>query len=335
VKKYILFIFFGCLLLLILLIGAEFIARSKGFKPWKWQIIDRNEPAMFQPDPVLGWTVKSGKYLLPAPDSQVIQYTFLKDGSRITSPDRSGGPYDVLALGCSYTEGWAVNDNQTFAWKLAEAFPFLRVANYGRGGYGTYQSLLLLRELFKEGAKPSVVLYGFFDHHEWRNVAPILWVQFLSEFSHRGHVAVPYCSIDKKGRLMGHPPWQYPVMPWREYFALPQFLVSNYNEWIKDDREKYKNMITKWLLLEMNNLSIKNGARFIVIFLDVLPEARNDYRSFLKAAKIEMIDANLAIGGEYAVPWEGHPNEKAHSYWASEIVRYLDGNIQNIKNRKN
>ena len=38
------------------------------------------------------------------------------------------------------TQGWAIDDNETYPWKLQKRYPSLNVLNYGTGGYGSYQS---------------------------------------------------------------------------------------------------------------------------------------------------------------------------------------------------
>ena len=49
-----------------------------------------------------------------------------------------------------------------------------------------------------------------------------------------------------------------------------------------------------------------------------------EYR-IMATADIGVIDCRLALTVEYTVQGEGHPNEKAHSYWAGEIAAFLRG----------
>ena len=71
----------------------------------------------------------------------------------------------MLLVGCSFTMGWAVADDETWAWRLQELRPDVEVVNRGVGGYGTLQSLLLLEQLLgRDGQRPARVLYGFIDH---------------------------------------------------------------------------------------------------------------------------------------------------------------------------
>src|SRR5262249_12408647 len=56
------------------------------------------------------------------------------------------GAPTALFIGCSFTQGWAISDQETFPWGVQEHFPAARVLNAGTAGYGTYQSLLGLSE---------------------------------------------------------------------------------------------------------------------------------------------------------------------------------------------
>lgn len=309
------------------LTSAEIMARLKHYKPFQYHQIDLQEPTMFKPDPILGWIPKAGKYLAPSYvlGGTSIQYTFLEDASRATSGNVTIANYGLILLGCSYTQGWAVSDSETFGWKLQTEFPFFRVGNFGIGGYGTYQSLLLLRKLFNQGIKPLVIVYGFNIFHEERNIAPAIWLKFLAEFSKREHAAVPYCSLNERGQLAEHPAVQWPTFPLQEYFALPQLLIDIHYRLRTDQRGRSRNRreTTKKLLLEMQDLAKKHDAKLIVVMLTGADKGRQFYSDFLRKHSIEVIDAHCNITKDYQVPNEGHPNGKAHSLWANEIAKYL------------
>ena len=68
----------------------------------------------------------------------------------------------------------------------------IEVFNFGVGGYGGYQSLILQERKLKDLKSIQHVIYGFIDHHEVRNVAAGSWLYMLNEYSSRGHVMVPY-----------------------------------------------------------------------------------------------------------------------------------------------
>ena len=119
------------------------------------------------PDPVLGWRNNPGVH--PADEGAHEPMTILADGSRATGTPAGAGT-TVLIVGCSFAEGYGVRDDETFAWKLQQRFPQLRIRDFGVPGYGTYQSLVLLREAMAQGIQPALVIYGFLPFHADRNV---------------------------------------------------------------------------------------------------------------------------------------------------------------------
>ena len=180
---------------------SEVLLRAAGFQPWVYTHKDVNEPTMHEPDPVLGWQNKAGSYLVPPyhPSGQAIQITLLENGQRRTGVNSTADAREELVLvGDSLTQGWAISDHETYAWKLQKRFPFLKVLNYGTGGYGSYQSLLMLERQLPGLTRPKFVLYGFIDHHEIRNCAAGEWLQALSSHSRRAHVDVPFVTYDAK-----------------------------------------------------------------------------------------------------------------------------------------
>ena len=69
----------------------------------------------------------------------------------------------------------------------------------------------------------------------------------------------------------------------------------------------------------MNSLAGENGSTFIV---NILGDPRQ-YESFFKTSGITTIDCRLELDKNHTVPGEGHPNEKAHYYWAEKIAAFL------------
>jgi lysophospholipase L1-like esterase len=107
---------------------------------------------MHEFDRLLGWRPKPGRYVYPVgvEAKTPIRFTILADGSRVTAGERENRVRPVLVLGDSFTQGWAVSDEETYAWKLQERFPTARFVNYGTAGYSTYQSLLRLKVALKQ-----------------------------------------------------------------------------------------------------------------------------------------------------------------------------------------
>lgn len=196
---------------ILVFVGLEIVLRASGKQPAK--LIDRKkegEPAIFEKDSILGWKCRPGVYdRWPKSweNSSGIKVTIWLDGSRATRPAAIIKDKQIIIIGCSFAFGWAISDEQTFAWKVQEEFPDIEFLNYSANGYGTYQSLLSLERYFKHNpdAKPLMILYGFSVFHEDRNVASFKYIRGM-RVSNRVDLCVPYCRINGMGILERKPP---------------------------------------------------------------------------------------------------------------------------------
>jgi len=107
------------------IIFGEFFFRLIGHQPWIAEPYDKNIPIMHEDDLVLGWRNKAGSYLIPPydPAGSKIQITFLEDGRRLTAPAKAPKrekDKKIIFVGGSFTQGWAVSDEETYSWKIQE-----------------------------------------------------------------------------------------------------------------------------------------------------------------------------------------------------------------------
>jgi hypothetical protein len=311
---------------------AELTLRFTGFEPWHYSPKDLGEPILHEVDPVLGWKNKPGHYSYPSYNGigPNVEVTFLDDSSRVTSVNRTreNSGKSVVLVGCSFTEGWAVSDYETYSWKLQERFPAVKFYNYGTAGYGTYQSLLMLERVLPRIKSPAVVIYGFIMDHEFRNVAPVEWLRLMSAYSHRAHLYLPYVTVDSSGNLIRHEPEKYTTFPFRESSALAAFAEEWYTRLKTHGRMEQRHEATEKLILEMHKNANSYGANFLVVLLGDSVAERYFYQTFFNMNGIESIDCNVSLTPELTVPVEGHPNGQAHSMWAKCINSRLQDLLQ-------
>jgi hypothetical protein len=306
------------------LAAAEVALRLTGHAPWRYATIDPRIPVVNDPDPILSWQPKPGAYLIPPfrAGAQPTRLTIQADRSRAT-----GSPGDrarkLLLVGCSFTFGWGVSDEDTFAWKLHDKLPGYDVINHGVVGYGTYQSLLLLERLLAEGPAPNRVVYGYLEGHEGRNVAHPLWTFGLTKYSRQGMVAVPFCTLDGDGHLRRRSPERYPEWPLHAQLAVVNFLEQSYMKLELPERTAQGRPVTDLLLLQMADLCRQHHIEFAVVFLSAGDEARDHYARFLRDHGIETINCSHPLTADVVVAGDGHPNPRLHAYWADCIAAAL------------
>lgn len=307
--------------------GAEAALRFIGQTPARL-IKETGRPVLHEPDPVLGWRNRPGAYFMPPYSDEGIttRFTVRTDGSRATSAVE--GPSDrplVLALGCSYAQGWAIGDEETFAWRLQDKHQRLNVRNFGSAGYSTYQTLLRLEGLYAQGLAPKIVILGFIEDQERRNVAPWWWLRFLATYSNRKHVDVPYCTLDSRGALVRHDAQRYQMFPMRESLAVVPALERGYMQLLTHGRAAQGRAVTEKLIVEMESLTRSHGSQLLVALLAASKEAHAHYASFLKSQGIRMVDCAFEETPDMRVKRDGHPNGLMNSRYASCIDTELAG----------
>lgn len=128
--------------------------------------------------------------LMPIPDTRqphwylpdfAVKYSFDHEGWRVMpTPAEPRG--EILFLGCSYTFGIGVRDQQTYPWLLASGpWRRYRVRNYSQSAWGTGKDYLALINHLQERSEPKLVLYGWIRDHLRRNYRRQSWyAQMLS-----------------------------------------------------------------------------------------------------------------------------------------------------------
>jgi hypothetical protein len=305
--------------------GAELAVRLAFGMPQTPAALDAGLPPLHEPDPERGWRNRAGSVEWPGRERDAgrpIRMTFWPGGLRATAPAQATRLPELVVVGCSYSQGWALGDADTFAWRLQQRFPALTVANLATAGYGTYQSLLALEKHFTESSAPVArVVYGMLEHHEIRNVAPASWLRRLSAATAAGRLAVPYATLGPDGRLERHAPQSYPQWPADASLASVAHLEAGFAAWRARGRAERPRAVMEALLEALRDASAQRGAPLLVALLEARPEARRHYRRWLAEHGIEVADCvhPRTLDPAFGVPGYGHPGREIHTFWASCI----------------
>lgn len=310
----------------IALAAAELGARARGHRP-RLPATRGPEPPSHVADPTLGWRPAPGRYQFGpyAPGASPVTVTIRADGARETGIAGAEGRPELLLIGCSFTMGWAVSDNETFAARVQSQRPDLEVVNHGVGAYGTLQSLMVLEKLLlEEGRRPAWVLYGYFTHHDVRNIAAPWRMAGMAD--NERQVATPYCTLSGDGRIIRHPPRRYPSLPLHQHFALVAMLEYALAGAGIDRSLATKRAVTEQLVVEMAALCRRLGVGFSVVLLNVmdLPEPERATRvQDWRDQRVDVIDCNRPFTPELVVEGDGHPNPALHRLWGDCIAAAL------------
>lgn len=322
------------LALVVTLGAAEVLVRTlTDTRPWIFfgqRLEEWGVPLMHEPHDELGWISRADTFRFPLghligePEREELVVTIGDDLGRATAaPGAPRGDQRVVFIGCSFTFGWAVQDDETFVWKVQEALPEIDALNLGTGGYGSLQSLLRIERYFElaEGPLPALVVYGLIGGHGNRDVAEYSWQRMMSmEGSHV--VPVPRATVDDEGRLVRLGTQAYPVWPLGTHSAFVAWAADRYARARARGREEEAQFVHAAVVREMHEVVEAAGSRLLVVLLELSDERTEFFGGQFEAAGIDVVSCRDARSGrpEYRVPVDGHPNPALHAIWAECIA---------------
>jgi len=133
---------------------------------------------LVDPKPRYGWRYKPSicfphKVTRADTGETVYNVTYCTDdyGFRVTSPPSPEANQHLVFFGCSYTFGLGVEDKEVYVDRIAQRLPQYHVYNFGTGGWGPGQALLLwedgvVQQRVSEAHGKS--FYLFIGHHAER-----------------------------------------------------------------------------------------------------------------------------------------------------------------------
>jgi hypothetical protein len=129
-------------------------------------------------DPVFGWSANPGVFTYTYKRQRngvweifPVKVTINPDQSRWTGVEPDSKKPTIYILGDSYVFGTGVNDEQTFAYHLQMARPGYNVKLFALGGYSMVHSLLRMAQLKSEIGEHDIIIVGYADFYDVRNVA--------------------------------------------------------------------------------------------------------------------------------------------------------------------
>lgn len=277
--------------------------------------------------PKLGIQLNPGTYQINVNKGLAFEARHLGNHSRYVA-GRKQAHSDVLLLGCSFTYGFGVNDDQTFASILQEAYPETGIQNAGVVGYGSVQSLMQLKEQLEAGHL-KVALLHFSSYHFMRNR--------LSQ-QYRSNLKIGYKrSSQDVGNLMKQSKFPYKTScdgpiefvswesmysnwPGRDWLASVNGMQTAFDKASEDIEQQVE--ITACILKEMNDLCRKRGVEFGVVCLDTTPETKQLKK---RLGGFNWLDVNFNFNDKELTnhPYDSHPNPSGHKLIANKIRPFL------------
>jgi hypothetical protein len=309
------------------LIAAEVLTRAvRGAPHPTLDIVIQPGGKTQAPDPVLGFRPLPGAYTVVFDHRDRWQITNLPDTTRITRPlhtyDGSPRGRGIWIFGCSFVQGWGIDDADTFSWKLQERFPDHDVVNFGVGGYGTLQSLLQFQQALRERPPPLAVILAYAEFHDERNTRGNNWRDANFSYAPFGTTAQPFARFDASGQLRIERSNDFvPLMPLRSRSALFNLAVEEYG--LLHDRGLRSHEVSELLIEKFAEASRRHGSRFVLAVIQSSLVASATLGRFA-ARGIPSIDISVDLRNPaYGIPYDGHPNAAANETYANGIAALL------------
>jgi hypothetical protein len=337
VKKELVFTI--ALLILLLTIGfglAEILCRANGLKPEQPIIpnqVNISQSHLYKRDPTLGYVNATGTLLITENGYKFTE-THLSDGTRAVKPlklyEKADRPHKKIWIaGCSFTQGWSLNDNETFAWILQERFNNTSFVNFGVDGYGTIHVLLQFRETLKEREKPAVLIYVYGHFQDMRNTYLRIQKMVDAAVDPTPNMFHPYARLDKHNRLhyfMARV--EYKRFPLARYSAFMNLLQMYYDR--NEDHFARSDAVTKALIMELYKECKKNNVEFVLAGVSG-GELLRLKLDFFAERGLHVIDISAPETNEYKnLPYYDHPNAKANKIFARKLGDFLQQTFTSI-----
>lgn len=285
----------------------------------------------------LGFSLGEGTYEVSVNGAPRYTATH-KDGRRITRTYKQKLQWtNVFIMGCSFTYGMGVTDTLSFPYQLQKSLgAFSDVQNFGVPGFGNVQSYLQLKQEVENGNKPNLVVVNFCDFHHERNSLTPRYRNSLVLGYQRSNKEVakelakskfPYMENGKLKTVAFDD--MYSNWPGRETFAAVHYFQSNNDKRLSGKINLEKNSLA--LFKKMKAFCDEHEIKLIVSGLTKNKETRK-FLSLLEKSGIETIDISLDLKNKKynQLPYDSHPNGKAHAHFAQALSNIIGEWIASI-----
>jgi hypothetical protein len=336
-RKRFLFSLIACFFFSIAFLSlAEVTLRVKGFRPWSQSYVKMEPPGNYHvPAPAVGYLPRPGetRFTLSGPYS--FKITTLSNGLRITHPLNTYSEKlrkEIWIFGCSFTQGWSVNDDQTYPWLLQEQLPKYEVVNFGVDAYSTVQSLLLLRQSLEKRQKPVVVVLSYSSFHDIRNTLTRSWMKQRNPGNPEyipGSISLPYARLAADNKLEYlYMPLEYSGVPLLRYLALSNYLDEKYNIWLESSYHSHE--VSRAVIEDFTSLCKANGITVVVAGIYPTPET-SEMLDYLNRKGVMTVDISVdwRIKENTNLPYDVHPSAIAHQHYAQALKSFLCSKLTN------
>ena len=307
------------LLLLLGLSVSELVVRSAGYQPRPSSISEPRTLGIAEEDSELGWRLIPYDGGIWTGNQKHREVVLENRTRRVTPAPRELSAKTAMIIGDSSIFGWGLDDEDTFASRLATRFPKLRVVNAAVPGFGALQSMLWMNRIIGS-IKPSFVILGYADYFIARDTGGYSWASRLANIYSTGNVSFPFARL-VDGALRTSPPRPYFLeLPGRNSLALVTVVEEIFGVLKGTRSEREEIDISRQILKEWVDSVREYGAIPIVFFWNK-DRSEDLFADFLNKLGVTTLECSHPQQGspESRIDIDGHPSAAVVDYWAECI----------------
>jgi hypothetical protein len=338
-------------LLALALVGLAYYSWS-GWRYYQAHQAEFVGGSFIRDDPQVGYLLRPGAAIRHATAPEFGVYA---DGAgcRADGPGRPApSQVDLLAVGCSFTFGYGVDNEDTFVSRVAEATG-QRACNAAVPAHGTTAARLAIDRY--AGLAPKVILYGFIGTHEVRNLLPCATtsepfcrsVAFVDARAGTPRIVAPTGAGEAEGRYLADTLTRHGFGPRDVYWAMMRDWYRLTGRSAEAVNGPYlaqaadgpaRRQAVAFLLDEMASRARELGARLVVAYIPIPGDVRPMPASLAAAlaAHPELAHADLepafrayealhGPGSLRVAPDDAHPNAEGHRLIAEAVAPLVAG----------
>ncbi len=292
--------------------------------------VDMQPAYAYLADDSLGIALKPGNYSIVLNNAVHFDAIHTTENRRFTpgaTPDSNKAK--VTFLGCSFTYGYGVNDNETFAANIQENHPEWQLENQGVIGYGTVQSLLQLEKIILEGETDAVLL-NFSSFHFMRNSLSQTYRKNLKLGYAHSSESVDTVMADAKFPYINSCDCEPQFANWsnmHENWYGREYLASI--NWFQTMSEQYKDAkldevaLTTCLFEKMQKMCKQANIKFGLVCLDQTAETKTLHANLPSLPWLD-VKFDFEDDTQTFAPHDSHPNAIGHLTIATKIDPFLE-----------
>lgn len=276
----------------------------------------------YDKDSLLGYKHKPGKFEIKLKKNFFFSINHNHLGLRITQSKKDTLMLpEIWMMGCSFTHGWSVNDQETFPWIIQSKLKKYKIVNWGTSGYGTVHFYLQLKKALEEGYKPEIVVLNHANFHFDRNVFSYFRRRMVSSSNHLGDLNQPFGIIGSDGKLVIN---QSKVIydPWP--LAKKSALIFYLQKKIEDLRDQSRNdkQVTTLLLKKIVKLCKQKNIRLLITNIW---EDKTFIEEFSYTHQVPFVDIAVDLNKKEFTnrPFDSHPSAMAHQEYAKKLLDFI------------